>query len=182
MPNKIKHTRHSLREQLVSKNWDEARTGEKCSQSMMQVWSQVKEGDGKASHSAVYFSRKLDDRVCVCVLSHSLLQPASFLCPWDSPGKNIWVCLDILFSRRSSGPRVRTQVFCIIGGFFACWITSQDYQGTSQANVAPERNTVSPEMDLRWHLCVQHLAGSNWNHDPAANMMLNFGVWIAEPP
>ena len=71
MPNKIKHIRHSLREQLVSKNWDEARTGEKCSQSMMQVWSQVKEGDGKASHSAVYFSRKLDDCLCVCALSLS---------------------------------------------------------------------------------------------------------------
>ena len=45
------------------------------------------------------------------------LQPASLLCPWDSPGKNTGVgsqsCLQRIFPTQGSNP-----VSCIAGGFF----------------------------------------------------------------
>ena len=73
---------------------------------------------------------------CVVLLSSSVvsdslrLQPTVFLCPWDSPGKNVeWAAMPS--SRGSSWPRDQTRVSCIAGGFFThwapreglCWIT-----------------------------------------------------------
>ena len=68
--------------------------------------------------------------VCVLsrsVVSHSLrlhgLQPARFLCLWNSLGKNTGV--SIPFSRGSSWPRDWTQVSFIAGRFFTFWATME---------------------------------------------------------
>ena len=75
--------------------------------------------------------------LCVCVsvcwlLSHIWLfvtqwtvEPAWFICPWDSLGKNTGVGCHFLFHRGSSRPRDGTQVSCIAGGFFIAWATRE---------------------------------------------------------
>ena len=50
------------------------------------------------------------------------LQPASLLCPWNSPGRSTGV-VAIPFSRGSSWLRDRTQVSCTAGRFFTVWAT-----------------------------------------------------------
>ena len=43
---------------------------------------------------------------------------------WNSPGQNTGVG-SLPFSRESSQPRDRTQVFCIAGGFFTSWASRE---------------------------------------------------------
>ena len=61
-----------------------------------------------------------DERESSSVVSKSLgphgLYPDRLLCSWNSPGKNTGV--GVLITRVSSQPRDRTQVSCILGGFF----------------------------------------------------------------
>ena len=65
------------------------------------------------------------DWSCVCsVVSHSLhphgLQPASLLCPWDSPGKNTrWVAVSSSrVSSRPQGSNLTLASAPLVGGFF----------------------------------------------------------------
>ena len=61
------------------------------------------------------------------VMSDSLrphgLQPASLLCPWDSPGKNTGVGCYFLLQGRSSWPRGQTWVSCIGRWILYHWAT-----------------------------------------------------------
>ena len=54
--------------------------------------------------------------------SHSVvsdsLQPHGLYSSWNSPGQNTGVGIAFPFSRGSSQTRDRTQVSCIVGGFF----------------------------------------------------------------
>ena len=74
--------------------------------------------------------------VCVCVyvyesesvsfsvMSDSLQPHELYLCPWNSPSKNIGG-VAIPFSRGSSWPRDTTRVSCTAGRFFTIWATKK---------------------------------------------------------
>ena len=66
------------------------------------------------------------------------LQPASLLCPWNSPGKNTGVgCIP--FSRGSSWPRDWIQVSCIAGRFFY----RLSYQGSPKYECSVQFSSVA---------------------------------------
>ena len=83
-------------------------------------------------HTYIYIYIHLYMCVSVYVLSQlcpTLWNPVDcsllgFLVHGDSPG-NILEWVAIPFSRGSSQPRDRTQVFCIAGGFFSFWFTRE---------------------------------------------------------
>ena len=52
------------------------------------------------------------------------LRPNGLYSPWNSPGQNTGMVASP-FSRGSSKPRGRTQVSCIVGGFFISWATRE---------------------------------------------------------
>ena len=49
--------------------------------------------------------------------------------PWNSPGRNAGV-VAISFPKGSSLPRNHTRVFCIVGRFFAFWVTREAHMRT----------------------------------------------------
>ena len=59
-----------------------------------------------------------------CLTLCDPMEPARFLCPWDSQARILeWVAFP--FSRGASQSRDRTQVSFIAGWFFTCWATRE---------------------------------------------------------
>ena len=114
-------------------------------------------------------------------MSDSLLQPARFLCPWNSPGQNARM-ESCSFSRRSSQARDRDPVSCIALDFLLSehqgsprileWVAYPFSRGTSW---------------LRNRTGVSYIAGGlfiSWaTRNPTANAMrLKLTLWFSHSP
>ena len=82
-----------------------------------------------------------------------------FLCPWDSPGKNM-ECVATPSSRGSSQPRDQTQVSCIGGRFFTVRATREAHTYIETVNRARIISLV--------------VSGNLWNQLMVLTIKLNF--------
>ena len=100
------------------------------------------------------------------------LQPTRFLCPWDSPGKNIVVgCHSLLQGIFSSGDQ--TKVSCTIGRFFTIWAIEcmrlPKFKTLENLGIEKLKFTLSrtERKDCRRSANTTHLSESTWSHLPS---------------
>ena len=112
-------------------------------------WNSPGQNDGEGSHSLLHgifqiqgsnsgrphfrwILYQLSHQGSCSVASNSLwwhgLQTPRLLCPWNSPGKNVRMGCHF-FLQEIFPTRDRTQVSCIVGGFFTIWATKEALVG-----------------------------------------------------